>query len=137
MRAAGDRVHPPSDQPERVAERVRRLRVEAPQAVALERDVVVARGGRAASGRRAGGLEVTRVGRDVRPRGEAVTAAPAHAGVVAAAEELDRVGPDLDFLAGVAFLVLPLAPLEATVDRDRAALGEEARAVLALRAPDR
>ena len=33
--------------------------------------------------------------------------------------------------------VLPLAPLEAAVDRDRAALGEEAGAVLALRAPDR
>src|SRR3954453_23075715 len=134
MRAAGDGVHPPSDKPERVAERVRRLRVETPKAVPLERDVVVPRGGRAASGRRAGGLEVTRGGRDVRPRGEAVTAAPAHAGVVAAAEELDRVGHDLDVLAGVAFLVLPLAPLEATVDPDRAALGEEARALLPLRA---
>ena len=33
-------------------------------------------------------------------------------------------------------LVLPLAPLEAAVDRDRAALGEVLGAVLALRAPD-
>src|ERR1044072_6226938 len=125
------------DQPDRVAERTRRPRVEAPRAVALERDVVVARGGRAVSGRRAGRLEVARVGRDVRPRGEAVAAAPAHAGVVAAAEELDRVGHDLDVLAVVALLVLPLAPLQGTVDRHRADLGEEAGAVLALRAPDR
>src|SRR5699024_1950040 len=103
----------------------------------LERDVVVTRRGGAASGRRAGGLEVARVGRDVGARGEAAVAAAAHAGVVAAAEELDRVGHDLDVLAVVALLVLPLAPLEATVDRHRAALGEEAGAVLALRAPDR
>ena len=83
------------------------------------------------------GCEVARVGRDVGARGEAVAAAAAHAGVVAAAEELDGVGDDLDGLALVALLVLPLAPLEAAVDRDRAALGQEAGAVLALRAPDR
>ncbi len=58
----------------------------------LERDVVVGRGvaGAAAAGRDR--LEVALVDRDVRARGEA--AAPA-AIVVAAAEELDRVGHDL------------------------------------------
>jgi hypothetical protein len=81
------------------------------------------------------GREVVRVDRDVRAGGEAVAAAVA--GVVARArEELDRVGDDVDALAVVAVLVLPLAPLEAAVDRDRAALGEVAGAVLALRAPD-
>src|SRR4051812_19348586 len=122
------------DQPDRVAKRGRRPLAEAPRE-RLERDVVFARRRGAASGRRAGGLEVARVGRDVGPRGEPVAAA--HAGVVAAAEELHRLGDDLDVLALVAVLVLPFAPLEATVDRHRTALGEEARAVLALGAPDR
>src|SRR3954447_5534535 len=94
-------------------------------AVGLERNVVVSRRRVAARGGRAGGLEVARVGRDVGPGGEAVAAA-AHARVVAAAEELHGLGDDLDVLALVAVLVLPLAPLEAAVDGDGAPLGEEA-----------
>src|SRR5919198_2962919 len=101
----------------------------------LEGDVVVAGGGAAATARgRAGGLEVARVGGDVRPRREAVAAAHR---VVAAAQELHGVRHDVDRLALVAVLVLPLAPLEAAVDGDGPALGQEARAVLALGAPDR
>src|SRR3954468_17142153 len=71
------------------------------------------------------------------PAAREAAAAPA-AGVVTAAEELDRLGDDVDrgaVLAGV--LVLPLAPLQAAVDGDRAALGQVPRAVLALGAPDR
>src|SRR3954465_16015520 len=99
----------------------------------LERDVVVARGRarRRTAGR--GGREVVRVDGDVRAGAEAVAR---RAAVVARArEELDGVGDDVDRLALVA-LLLPLAPLEAAVDRDRAALGEVASAVLALRPPD-
>src|SRR5829696_4578148 len=99
----------------------------------LERDVVVR--GRAGARRGAGGLEVPVVDRDVRARGEA--AAPVAGAVLAAAQELDGVGDDLDALALVAVLGLPLAPLEAAVERDGPALGEKARAVLALGAPDR
>src|SRR5215213_10131031 len=99
----------------------------------LERDVVVR--GRAGARRSAGGLEVAVVDRDVGTRGEAATAVART--VLAAAQELDGVGDDLDALALVAVLRLPLAPLEAAVERDRPALGEEARAVLALGAPDR
>src|SRR4051794_28933513 len=51
------------------------------------------------------------------------------------AEELDVVGDDLDGLA-LAGLGVVFAPFEATVDGDRAALGEVAGAVLALGAPD-
>src|SRR5919199_307210 len=80
------------------------------------------------------GREVVRVDGDVGARREAVAAA---ARVVARArEELDRVGDDVDPLAVVALLVLPLAPLEAPVDRDGAALAQVAGAVLALGAPD-
>src|SRR5262249_42556559 len=57
-------------------------------------------------------------------------------GVLATAEELDAVGDDLDRLALGAVLRVPLAPLEAPVDRDGAALREVLRAVLALVAPD-
>src|SRR3954465_14097142 len=86
------------------------------------------------SGPGGGGRECFRCGGDVGARREAVAAA---AGVVArAGEELDRVGDDVDPLAVVALLVLPLAPLEAPVDRHGAALREVAGAVLALRAPD-
>src|SRR3954447_19723459 len=53
----------------------------------------------------------------------------------ARAQELDGVGDDLDRLALGAVLRLPLAPLEAAVDRDAAALGQVVGAVLALRAP--
>src|SRR5262249_12555964 len=58
------------------------------------------------------------------------------AGVVATAEELDGVGDDVDGRALGALLGLPLAPLQPAVDRDAAALGQVAGAVLALRAPD-
>src|SRR3954469_12044049 len=61
--------------------------------------------------------------------------AAAGALAVAGAEELHRVGDDLDRLALRAVLALPLAPLEPAVDRDRAALRQIVRAVLALRAP--
>src|SRR5688500_5390975 len=99
-------------------------------AARLERDVVVGRAA-AARGRRG---EVADVGRDVALRREAASVlSPA---AMRTAEELIRVGDDLDRLAVVALLVLPLAPLEATVDRDRAALGEVLGGVLALRAPD-
>src|SRR5262245_45864969 len=107
--------------PDRVAERGRRPRCGGAAVCRLERDVVVAGGGGAARGRCAGGLEVTRVGRNVGPCGEAVAPAAAHA-VLAAAQELDRVGDDLDGLALASALGLPLAPLEATVDRHRTTL---------------
>src|SRR4051794_19806840 len=74
-------------------------------------------------------------------RGEAVVvllaaAAAAAAVLVTAAEELHGLGDDLDRLALGAVLRRPLAPVQAAVDADRAALGQEAGAVLALRAPD-
>ena len=53
-----------------------------------------------------------------------------------AGEELDGVGDDLDGLALGVVLARPFAPVQAAVDRDRAALGEEAGAVLAVGAPD-
>src|SRR3954451_19374869 len=99
----------------------------------LEGNVVLAAGGTAAAGGSRGRLEVALVARDVAAAGEAVAAAPA---VLGAAEELHRLGDDVDALALVAFLVLPLAPLQATVDGHRAALAQVARAVLALGAPD-
>src|SRR5215210_148320 len=51
-------------------------------------------------------------------------------------EELDGVGNDIYRLPLVAFLVLPLAPLEPPIDRDRASLREVLGAVLALSAPN-
>src|SRR5687767_5619588 len=90
-------------------------------ATGLERDVVVARGrGPAHRGRG----EVVRVGRHVALRGEPAAVLTAVLAALARAEELDRVGDDLHRLAVVAFLVGELAPLEAAVDRDRAALRE-------------
>src|SRR5581483_12021024 len=53
-----------------------------------------------------------------------------------AAEELHGLGDDLDRLPLLAVLGLPLAPVEAAVDRDGPALREVLRAVLALVAPD-
>ena len=50
---------------------------------------------------------------------------------VAAAEELDRVGDDLDGLALGSVLGLPLAPVEPALDRSRSALRQVGRAVLA------
>src|SRR5437773_2254640 len=89
----------------------------------LERDVVVC-----------GARPEVGVGLRRRARGDVRVLAAA---ALAAAEELHGVGDHLDRLALGAVLRLPLAPLEAAVDRDRAALGEVLRAVLALVAPDR
>src|SRR3954464_4678229 len=102
-------------------------RVLAPTCSPLERNVVV----RCAPRRCAG--EVGRIGRDVGLRRET---AAVLAAAVAGAQELDRVGNDIDRLALVAALVLPLAPVEATVDGNRTPLREVLSAVLSLRAPD-
>src|SRR4029077_10768239 len=94
---------------------------------ASERDVVVCRGGG----------EVFVAG-SCRGRDEltlAVARIPA-AATVTAAEELHRVGNDLDRLALGAVLGVPLAPVEASVDADRATLREVLRATLALVTPD-
>ena len=72
----------------------------------------------------------------VRGAPRARTGWPPPLAVAAAAEELDAVGDDLDRLALGAVLGLPLAPVEAAVDPDRAALGEVLRAALGLVAPD-
>src|ERR1700712_5007036 len=109
--------------------------------VGLERDVVVrrCRDGRGDGGGLRGAAEVGRVDRDVGARREPAAGLTAAAVVVvAAAQELDGVGDDLDLGAVLArLLVLPLRPLEAAVARDRTALGQVPRGVLALRAPDR
>src|SRR4051812_46102006 len=97
-----------------------------------ERDVVFAGAAASAGGRGRRGLQGALVHGDVAAGLEAV---PAAAALLAAAEELDGVGDDVDALALVAVLVLPLAPLETPVDRHGAALAQVARAVLALRAP--
>src|SRR5438067_3209907 len=93
----------------------------------LEGDVVV--------GRRGAGERLDRVGLELGAGAEATAAAPTLA-VAARAEELDRVGHDLDLGALAAVLGLPLAPLEAAVDRHGPALAQVLGAVLALRAPD-
>src|SRR5262249_30235800 len=91
-----------------------------PRRSPLKRNVVV------------GGLEIG-VGRRLGAgRDELVLAT---AGFAAAAEELNAVGDHFDSLALRTVLRVPLAPLEAAVDRDRAALREVLRAVLALLAP--
>src|SRR6478736_10526535 len=93
----------------------------------LEGDVVV--GG---LGREVGSVRLRRTG------GNELAAPSTTVAVVAAAEELDVVGDDLDCLAlARAVGRLPLTPLEPTVDRDRAALGEVLRAALALGTPHR
>src|SRR4051812_46598908 len=99
----------------------------------LEGDVVLAAGGAAAGGGRGRGLQVALVDRDVAAAREAIAVAGT---LLAAAEELHRLGDDVDALALVALLVLPLAPLQAPVDGHGAALAQVARAVLALGAPD-
>src|SRR6478672_1519562 len=95
----------------------------------LERDVVVPD---ATTGRRR--REVGGVRRNVALGRETVAVAAA---VTTAAEELNGVGDDLDGLAlAGAVRRIPLAPVEAAVDCDAAALLEVLGAVLALRAPD-
>src|SRR4051812_24556710 len=91
-----------------------------------ERNVVV-RGGRGSP------CEVAGVGRNVGLRREAA----AVLGTLAGSQELDGIGNDIHCLALVPVLVLPLAPLEAAVERDRAPLRQVVGAVLALRAPHR
>src|ERR1700710_1184903 len=105
----------------------------------LERDVVFGTAP-APAGAGCGPFEVGGVGRDVAGRREApaptvaIASAP---GAVAGAEELDRVGDDLDGLAfAAAVFGLPLTPVEPAFDRDRAALGQVVGAVLALAAED-
>src|SRR4051794_35696233 len=96
-----------------------------------ERNVVVVRSSAATCRRH---LEVACVGRNVGLGLETLpSAVPA---VLAAAEELNGIGNDIHRLALVPVVVLPLAPLEAPVERDRTALGQVAGAVLALRTPD-
>src|SRR5205823_5742493 len=91
----------------------------------LERDVVV--GGR--------GRGEIRVGRGARGH---VLVRPELARLATRAQELDRVGDDLDRLAlPGAVLRLPLAPVEPPVDGDGTTLREELRAALALVAPHR
>src|SRR4051794_16233941 len=103
-------------------------RVLAPTCSISERNVVVPCTPRRCTG------EVGRVGRNVGLRRKTTTVLAA---AVAGAQELDRVGNDIDRLALVALLVLPLAPVETPVDRDRPALRQVLGAVLTLRAPDR
>ena len=91
----------------------------------LERDVVV----RAASDRHR--IEIRGVGRQVR-LGRTVRLCP-----VTGAEELHRVGNDIDGLTLGAILGLPFPPVQAPVDGNRAAFGEVLRTVLALRPEDR
>src|SRR3954447_24021876 len=110
-----------------------------PAGVGSERDVVVRRASAAAAAataadRRRG--EVVGGDRHVALGAEPV-ATVAVAEALGAREELDVVGDDVDRLALVAVLVLELPPLQATVDRDRTALGEVLGGVLALAAPDR
>ncbi len=70
-------------------------------------------------------------------RHELLPAAARLAGAVAAAEELDVVGHDLDRLALGAVLGVPLAPGQLALDADGAALGEVLGAVLGGPAPHR
>src|SRR5581483_2534262 len=89
----------------------------------LERDVVVGRG-RGEVGAVAGG-----------PCGDELRGVAAR--VAAAAEELDALGDHLDGLAlARAVGRVPLAPLEAPVDADRASLRQVLGAALRLVAPD-
>src|SRR3954453_7788183 len=96
----------------------------APTCSISERNVVV-RGGRG------GPCEVPGVGGDFGLWLEAA----AVLGTLAGSQELDGIGNDIHCLALVPFLVVPLAPLEPAVERDRTPLGQVIRAVLALCAP--
>src|SRR4051812_49522114 len=92
-------------------------------ATRLERDVVFGTAATAAGGTGRGSFEVGGVGGNVTGRGEGATATAVAAapGAVTGAEELDRVGDDLDRLAFSAVFCLPLAPLESAFDRYRPA----------------
>src|SRR2546423_5164883 len=103
-------------------------RVLAPPCSISDRNVVAPCAPRRCTG------EVGRVGRNVGLRRETTTVLAA---AVAGAQELDRVGNDIDRLTLVPLLVLPLAPVETPVDRNRAALREVLGAVLTLGAPNR
>src|SRR4051812_33937434 len=94
-----------------------------------ERNVVV----RAAPGghRRLGEVRGIRGNVALRREATAVLA------TLAGAEELHGIGNDIYRLPLLSALVLPFAPLEAPVDRDRTALRQVLSAVLALRAPYR
>src|ERR1700735_4926483 len=99
--------------------------------MSLERNVVVACCG---ADRR--GLEIPFVDGSIGTlRGPVSGEGPATCGVVARTQELHRVGNDIDSLALRPVLRLPLAPLQPSVDRHRAALGEETSGILALRPP--
>src|SRR3954452_1902805 len=103
----------------------------------LERDVVVGGRRRRAAVPPSGGREVVGRDRDVALGREAVAGPAAALEALGRGQELDVVGDDVDRLTLVAVLVLVLAPLEAPVDRDRAALRQVLGGVLALAAPDR
>src|SRR5207248_3126188 len=81
------------------------------------------------------GLEVPFVDRGLAALGGSVGESAAAGGFIARAQELHRVGNDIGCLALAAVLRLPLAPLQAAVDRHRAPLREVAGGVLALGAP--
>src|ERR1019366_8995136 len=82
------------------------------------------------------GLEIPFVDGDVTALGGSIAGEPTPTGgVLSRAQELHRVGNDIDVLAFRALLGLPLAPLQASIDRHGASLGEVAGGVLALRAP--
>src|SRR5438552_3802817 len=88
------------------------------------------------SWRRTTSISAPRDRRGRRARGPELVRAAAVA-VAAAAQELHALGDDLDGLALGAVLRLPFAPVEAPVDRDRAALRQVLRAALGLIAEDR
>src|SRR5215471_6950582 len=91
----------------------------------LERDVVVC------GGREVGALLLRS------RRHELVSAAAGEVAVASAAEELDALRDDLHGLPlARAVGRIPLAPVEAAVDADRAALGKVLRAALGLVAED-
>src|SRR4051794_5149972 len=108
----------------------------APEGVPVSEGDVVFGAATATTG--GGAFEVGGVGRDVAAGGESATtvAAAPTTGAVAGAEELDRVGDDLDRLPfAAAVFGLPLTPVEAPFDRYGPTLAEVVGAVLTLCAP--
>src|ERR1019366_7386178 len=94
--------------------------------------VTLGKGAGSSAGAHRRRLEVTLVDEATVPGGGR-RSAPA-GGVLARAQELHRLGNDVDCLALCPVLAVPLAPLQAPVDRHRASLGEILGCVLALRA---